>query len=367
MKPTGRTSNRSQNVAVPNDEVIAKVRRAMLARYDRDARVLPWRGSRDPYAIWVSEVMLQQTRVDTVIPYYKRFMDRFPSPRKLADAPIDSVLSAWAGLGYYRRARMLHAGAKQLVEHHHGKLPMRASELRTLPGIGEYTAGAIASMAFGQREPVVDGNVERVLTRVFALSGDPRMAANKKFLWSLARRFADCERPGDTNQALMELGATVCLPSLPRCLDCPVKSWCKAREKGEPERYPEKRSARSPREEYWAALVAFDSDRKRVWLGPSELGRWNGMLVPPLRAIDSSKRTAVKNPWRSWGAEKITVEGEVTHVLTHAAMHITVYSGVAIKPAAMGSMVPIQRLPELAVPKVTQVILHRASASALKK
>jgi len=195
----------------------------VLAWYDAHARHLPWRDSRDPYRVWVSEIMLQQTRVAAVIAHYHEFLRRFPTVQKLAAAREASVLAAWSGLGYYRRARMLHAAAKVVARERGGTFPHTAAEWRELPGIGRYTAAAIASIAFGECVALVDGNVERVLQRV---SGE-RLAGER--LWNAAENLLDRGRPGDFNQALMELGATVCTPRTPACLTCPVITLCSVR------------------------------------------------------------------------------------------------------------------------------------------
>ena len=198
-------------------------RRRLLTWYKAHARQLPWRASRDPYCVWVSEIMLQQTRVAAVIEYYHEFLRRFPNVEKLARAREASVLAAWSGLGYYRRARMLHAAAKVIVREHNGSFPRTAERLQELPGIGRYTAAAIASIAFDEPVAVVDGNVERVLQR---LSGK---ALTQEQFWNIAQRLLDAKRPGDFNQAMMELGATVCTPRAPICLTCPVIDWCATR------------------------------------------------------------------------------------------------------------------------------------------
>ena len=198
-------------------------RSRLLSWYDAHARALPWRESRDPYRVWLSEIMLQQTRVAAVIAHYEEFLRRFPTVEKLARAREASVLAAWSGLGYYRRARMLHAAAKVVVRQRAGKFPATASELRDLPGIGRYTAAAIASIAFGEPVAVVDGNVERVLQRFFG-----RRFAGQDF-WLTAEELLDRERPGDFNQAMMELGATLCTPRGPVCLACPVLEMCATR------------------------------------------------------------------------------------------------------------------------------------------
>lgn len=197
----------------------------LLRWYDGAARDLPWRRTRDPYHIWVSEIMLQQTRVGAVLEHYRNFVARFPSVASLASARESAVLAAWSGLGYYRRARALHAAAKTLVREHGGKLPQTVEGLRQLPGVGRYTAAAIASIAFGEKTAVVDGNVERVLRRVFALP--PKSDA-----WEIANRLISAERPGDFNQAVMELGATVCLPGQPNCAACPIATFCRTKGPG---------------------------------------------------------------------------------------------------------------------------------------
>jgi A/G-specific adenine glycosylase len=199
------------------------IRASLLRWYQAHKRELPWRATRDPYRVWISEIMLQQTRVSAVLGYYERFLRRFPSIEALARAREHSVLAAWSGLGYYRRARGLHRAAKQIVGDRHGIFPATALELRVLPGVGRYTAAAIASIAFNQPCAVVDGNVERVLQRLTGerLSGDG--------LWDCAQRLLSRRHPGDFNQAMMELGATVCLPGQPRCEACPVMRWCATR------------------------------------------------------------------------------------------------------------------------------------------
>lgn len=198
-------------------------RRRLLTWYGRHRRDLPWRVNRDPYRVWLSEIMLQQTRVAAVIAHYHEFLQRFPTVEKLAAAREASVLAAWSGLGYYRRARMAHAAAKVIVREHGGRFPATADALRTLPGIGRYTAAAIASIAFEEPVAVVDGNVERVVQRISGkqLAGEA--------IWTMANHLLDAKHPGDFNQAMMELGATLCLPRAPACLACPVVELCATR------------------------------------------------------------------------------------------------------------------------------------------
>ena len=222
---------------VTRPAVIRKFQQALLTWFDSHARELPWRQNSDPYRIWVSEIMLQQTRVTAVLDYYARFLTLFPSVTALARAKEPDVLAAWSGLGYYRRAKMMHKAAQVLVHEHQGIFPRTAEELRKLPGIGEYTSSAIASIAFGQPVAVVDGNVERVLLRVFPEDGS--LAPQAKWFRDRASNLLETQRPGDFNQSMMELGATVCLPQRPLCLHCPVQPFCKTR--GEHQSSPPKK------------------------------------------------------------------------------------------------------------------------------
>lgn len=204
----------------------------LLDWYEREAADLPWRRSRDPYAIWLAEIMLQQTQVATVIPYYRRFLQHFPDIASLAAADLDEVLKLWEGLGYYSRARNLQRAARQVMQERDGVLPQSAAELQKLPGIGRYTAGAIASIAFGEAAPVLDGNVMRVFARLSDLDEDITRSATQRQLWALARDWLHVERPGAWNQALMELGRRVCRPRQPDCPRCPLQASCLARARG---------------------------------------------------------------------------------------------------------------------------------------
>ena len=228
-------------------------RQRLLSWYDGNRRDLPWRHDRDPYRVWLSEIMLQQTRVSAVLEHYRRFLQRFPTVQKLASARQSSVLAAWSGLGYYRRARMMHAAAKVIVKHHDGRFPGTIAELRALPGVGRYTAAAIASIVFNAPAAVVDGNVERVLGRVFGtgLAGEP--------LWETAEALLSRRRPGDFNQAMMELGALVCLPRQPQCSICPVFSLCATRGKLE-------RPGKLPGQRRRDICYALDQSKSKIFL-----------------------------------------------------------------------------------------------------
>ena len=226
---------------------IRTIRSRLLRWYERNRRDLPWRRTTDPYAIWVSEVMLQQTRVAAVLPYYERFLARFPTIAALAAAQEEQVLAAWSGLGYYGRARSLRRGAQMVIARHGGRVPWDPRQLRELPGIGPYTAGAIASVAFGLSEPIVDGNVRRVLARLHAVDGRRIGRTEEQHrLWDLARQLVTGSRPGELNQALMELGAVVCVPRRPACETCPLAAMCVARAQDEIERYPSRTARAAP-------------------------------------------------------------------------------------------------------------------------
>src|SRR6201988_1678268 len=226
----------------------------LLAWYDAHARDLPWRESRDPYRVWLSEIMLQQTRVAAVTAHYHEFLRRFPTVEKLAAARESSVLAAWSGLGYYRRARRLHAAAKVIVREYRGEFPATSQALRELPGVGRYTAAAIASIAFREPVAVVDGNVERVLQRI-----DNRELTMQES-WVRAQKLLSPTRPGDFNQAMMELGATICLPREPRCLVCPIRGWCAA----QGEMLPPKKGAPQQKRQIWCSLERRNGHVKRV-------------------------------------------------------------------------------------------------------
>lgn len=220
-------------------------RNSLTKWYRAHHRKLPWRTRPTPYRVWVSEIMLQQTRVDVVIPYFRRFLRRFPSMAALAKAPIDEVLEAWSGLGYYRRARMLHEGARHVVEEYGGRFPRDLKTAQTIPGVGRYTAGAILSIAYGERAPILDGNVMRVLARVFGVEGDVHSGAARAELWRLAERAVEEGDPSTINQAQMELGALVCTPKNPRCEECLLRGICVARVRGWVDRIPQVRARRT--------------------------------------------------------------------------------------------------------------------------
>jgi A/G-specific adenine glycosylase len=292
MTTAGRTSAHTQpdapvRGAAPTGnpgiepEQAARVRQDLLEWYGKQRRSLPWRATRDPYCIWVSEVMLQQTQVATVIGFYERWMRRFPDVAALAGADTEDVLRAWEGLGYYSRARNLQRAARDVVAHHGGRLPPSVAALLSLPGIGRYSAGAIASIAFGADEPAIDGNIVRVLTRLFALGGDPKRAPLAARLWELARALLPTGRAGDFNQALMELGATICTPKAPRCVSCPIQRHCAALRADRVLDYPESAPRRAPTLERRAVAWITKGLRVLAVRAPQGAARWAGMWQFP--------------------------------------------------------------------------------------
>ncbi|HEU4429101.1 MAG TPA: A/G-specific adenine glycosylase [Myxococcota bacterium] len=310
-----------------------RVRRALLAWFARHKRDLPWRRTRDPYAIWLSETMLQQTRVETVIPYYERFLARFPTVFALADAPADEVTRLWSGLGYYSRVRNLHAAAREIAREHGGELPREVETLRGLPGVGRYTAGAVASIAFDRPAPIVDGNVARVLARLLDLRDDVRSPPVQQRLWQEAAALADGPRPGDLNQALMELGALVCTPRAPKCLLCPLREMCRGLAAGDPEALPVKKRARAPRAiEGVAAIVTRERSLLAVRRPPQGLlgGLWDlpGGDLSPREAAEAALERALRERLGLAVAGVVKL-GEVQHQFTHRTLRLHVFRAKA--------------------------------------
>ncbi|HVJ19150.1 MAG TPA: A/G-specific adenine glycosylase [Polyangiaceae bacterium] len=338
----------------------------LAAWYGRNRRDLAFRRTRDPYAIWVSEVMLQQTQVSSMLPYYERWMRRFPDVHALASAPEEAVLASWQGLGYYSRARRLQAAARAVVERHGGNLPSAREELTRLPGIGEYSAGAIASIAFGQRVPVVDGNVVRVLCRYYGLRGDPTRAPLKARLWQLAAELVPAREPGDFNQALMELGATLCTPRAPRCSDCPWKKSCAAQRQGLAETLPElpKRSGPTP-----VRAVAAVVRRKQGLLLcrlPADAPRWAGLWVLPTvelgpRETPEHGTARAVRELAGAGVEVGPRLATLTHTITRFRITLEAYEGTLgrARLAAAAAWKQPAELAELALPAPHRKLLAK--------
>jgi len=326
--------------AVPSLDIPA-LHRSLVAWFRRHQRDMPWRQTRDAYRIWVSEIMLQQTQVSTATPYYLRFVERFPDAGALAAAPIDEVLAAWAGLGYYRRARMLHEAARAVVRDHAGQVPLEREAFAALPGVGRYTVGAVLSISAGHALPVLDGNVARVLSRWRALPLAVKRPADAKALWALAeslmppaagRRRTD---PGDWNQALMELGATICTPRAPACTRCPVSAHCGAFALGRVGQFPPVPKRRAV-EQVRRAVVLIERDG-RVLVTRREGRLLDGLWEPPGVELPRDATTAaspLRAALRGLGVRaRLTDSGErVKHTITHRAIEVEVWRGAPLAP-----------------------------------
>jgi A/G-specific adenine glycosylase len=345
----------------------------LLAWYDQHRRALPWRaqpGERaDPYRVWLAEIMLQQTTVKTVGPYYARFLARWPTLEALAAAPLDDVLKTWAGLGYYARARNLHACARAVLECHAGRFPDNEQELRTLPGIGLYTAAAIAAIAFDARTTPVDGNVERVIARLFAVERE--LPAAKPCIRERAAQMTPGRRTGDFAQALMDLGATVCTPKRPACTACPWVNACAARRRGDPETFPVKAVKPKGRLRRGAAFVVARADAAVLLRTRPATGLLGGMTEVPTTpwthefdqgsALDHAPSLNVprRKPPITWRP----LAGIVTHVFTHFPLELKVYTAqVPLDTAAPAGMrfVPASGLAEEALPNLMRKVLAHA-------
>lgn len=295
---------------------------ALLSWYGRVKRDLPWRGTTDPYAIWISEVILQQTRVDQGMPYYHRFMDAFPTVQALASASEHHVLKLWEGLGYYSRARNLHAAAKQVVSEHGGVFPRNHEGLLALRGVGPYTAAAIGSIAFGLPVACVDGNVIRVISRYHGISDPVDSPAVVREIGARAQEALDRSRPGDHNQAMMELGATVCVPRAPLCGECPLREGCVARAEGLWEHIPFKARRTKVRDRYFHYLAITDGRQTLVERRPAG-DIWQGLYQFPVVESDGplAPDEALQRSGLAQGAVIVRSFGPLRHVLSHQRIH----------------------------------------------
>jgi A/G-specific adenine glycosylase len=340
----------------------------LLTWYDRHRRKLPWRAAPgeipDPYRVWLSEIMLQQTTVKTVAPYFIRFLARWPDVGALAAAPLDDVLKLWAGLGYYARARNLHACARAVVERYGGRFPASESELAMLPGVGRYTAAAMAAITFDARTVPVDGNIERVVARIYAVSNE--LPAAKPELWRLAQTLVPPSRLGDFAQALMDLGATICTPKQPACGLCPWMHDCAARAHGNPERFPLKVPKREGRLRRGAAFVVLRADGHLLVRTRPPKGLLGGMTEVPTTewvhefdAANAPKQAPLRYTKRHWRR----ISGAVTHVFTHFPLELVVYAAeVPASASAPSDMrwIALADLPNEALPTVMRKVIAHA-------
>jgi A/G-specific adenine glycosylase len=309
---------------------IRSLRRRLLAWYESSCRRLPWRETRDPYRIWVSEVMLQQTQVQTVRPYYRRFLRQLPTLRKLAAADLETVLKLWEGLGYYARARNLHRAAGMLVAAHSGRVPDRWEEFRALPGVGDYIAAAVLSIAFSRPHAVVDGNVMRVLARLRMIDAPPNPGASRKIFQAEADRLLDDRRPGDFNQALMELGALICTPASPSCTACPLIGYCAAHRNATVGRYPRRTAARAVPEVEIAVGVVSKNGRVLITRRPPQ-GLLGGLWEFPggkLRKGERPEMACAREIKEEVNLEVVVEEplAQVRHAYSHLRVRLHVFA-----------------------------------------
>jgi len=299
-----------------------KLSSLLLKWYSKHGRTMPWRDHPDPYAVWVSEIMLQQTRVETVIPYFEKWMKLFPDIPSLANASERDVLNAWEGLGYYSRARNLHKAAKIVASNFNGQLPRDLTALRTLPGIGRYTVGAIASISFKMDEPTLDGNLRRVFSRLYDVTEFADSPVGEKILWDVAAQNLPKGKAGDYNQALMDLGATICLPKNPRCLLCPLMNMCKARENGTQELRPVLKAKKQVPQYIHAAAVIVERGSVLLSQRPAD-GLLGGMWEFPNARVEQDPAAELEKALRS--ANRIQIKrGEALGIVSHAYSHFKV-------------------------------------------
>jgi A/G-specific adenine glycosylase len=369
---------------MPPARKLGLLRKQLLGWFRQFQRDLPWRRTRDPYRIWLSEIMLQQTRVAAVIPYYERFLERFPDVRALAEAPQEEVLRLWSGLGYYSRARNLQRAAQKIVAKHHGKFPRDFNKALALPGIGQYTAAAILSIAYDEKHAVLDGNVARVLARLGAIRGDLHEAKRWRGLRETADNLLDPKSPGEWNQAMMELGATVCVPRAPQCLLCPIAKFCRARQLGLAERLPEKRKKRATEEVTLAAAVFLDHRGRTLLLPPSSLNirraakneiaplvskMWHFPMVRVREhaAAELQSFLAELIPAVTNNGDPLEPLSEARHTVTYRKITLLPFRvAVVVLPVASGAkIVPLSDVsspPSLAVSNLTRKIARAALA-----
>jgi A/G-specific adenine glycosylase len=325
-----------------------KIQTQLLRWFEKNKRDLPWRKTQDPYAVWISEMMLQQTQVATVIPYYERFLKSFPTVHHLARADLSDVLRVWEGLGYYSRARNLHKAARRVVTLFNGKIPDNPEDLLTLPGVGRYTAGAILSIAFNREAPILDGNVKRVLCRLYAIPEDPKEGKTEERLWDISGSLIPKGNAHSFNQALMELGATICTPREPLCLLCPLQRLCAARKQGNPESYPKKVSKKKVPHVEAVSAVIIKEDRVLLRQRPPR-GLLGGLWEFPNWEIEKGKglKRSLKNHLkkeRALSARVDSLVGALKHTYSHFKLTLHVFYCEIPHGKIPGKWVPVRDL-----------------------
>lgn len=340
-----------------------KIQSRLLRWFEKKARDLPWRRTRDPYAIWVSEIMLQQTQVATVIPYYKKFLKSFPTVRHLAKADLSKVLKVWEGLGYYSRARNLHRASQTVLNHFQRKIPDNLKDLRTLPGIGKYTAGAILSIAYNKEAPILDGNVKRVLSRIFAVSSNPLKGKTEGLLWHLSESLIPRGSARSFNQGLMDLGSMICTQKDPQCPRCPLRQFCQGRVSGHPERYPSK-VTRKPTPHINAISAVIQRDGRVLLHQRPTKGLLGGLWEFPNWKSEEKRRVRLRNYIKKETGMNVKVKesiGTFKQTFSHFKLTLQVYHCQAIDGRPKGKWVPINKLDQLPMSRI-----HRRIAQSIE-
>jgi len=342
-----------------------KIQTKLLRWFQKNGRDLPWRKTRDPYAIWISEMMLQQTQVATAIPYYQRFLKSFPTVHHLAKSDLSKVLKTWEGLGYYSRARNLHRASKIILNHFKGKIPDHLTNLLGLPGIGKYTAGAILSIAYNKEAPILDGNVKRLLSRLFAISENPKKTEG--LLWKISESLIPKGRPNSFNQAIMDLGAMICTPKDPLCHNCPLHRYCEAKASGNLERYPSRVvKKRIPHIEAISGVI-LNNGKVLLHQRPAK-GLLGGLWEFPNWKIEEKRRLRLRLRLRNYIKKETGMSVEVKgffgtfkQTYSHFKLTLRVFICEAIDGRGKGNWVPIKNLDQFAMSGIDRRIANTIS------
>ncbi|EOT28488.1 A/G-specific adenine glycosylase [Enterococcus saccharolyticus] len=333
-----------------DEDTIHSFQEIFLTWYHQEKRNLPWRANTHPYNIWISEIMLQQTRVDTVIGYYYRFMEEFPTIQDLANADEQKLLKIWEGLGYYSRARNLKVAAQQIMDDFDGVFPNTPEEISTLKGIGPYTTGAISSIAFGLPEPAIDGNIMRVVSRLFEIDEDIAKASSRKVFDAATRAIISHEQPGEMNQAFMDLGSNICNPTAPRCEECPIQQFCLAYKNKRQTQFPIKTKKMKPKDVYYIAGAIENANHEFLLLQRPETGLLAKMWHFPLQEVTKQEYTEFVHTWQKDDEQQLSSDlvaeelspqifddfpvvwqkkhyGEITHIFSHLKWHVLLFYG----------------------------------------
>lgn len=364
-----------------SDKKIEKFQKDFLTWYQSEKRNLPWRADQDPYHVWISEIMLQQTRVDTVIGYYYRFMEQFPSIQSLAESDEQKLLKVWEGLGYYSRARNMKVAAQQIVKEHNGQFPTTVEDIKALKGVGPYTAGAIASIAFQLPEPAIDGNVMRVVSRLFGITDDIAKSKSRKTFDLATRKILSQEKPGDMNQAFMDLGSSICTPVNPKCETCPLQAFCFAKKESRQSEFPVKTKKAKPKDQYFLAGIIEDSHQQFLVEQRADQGLLAKMWLFPLEEISKKKYDELKITWEKNEQAQLSLDlvaeeetpllfeklpvvwqkrhfGEITHIFSHLKWHVLLFYGRSATtfPYTKGKWLKSTEFNTLVFPKPQQKI-----------